>query len=131
MFSVSEIRSPTILQRYRAACSPRATFYISLFYSTGVATGLNKYVRPSPTTWTQLSGENVSLLKPDQVTSEIKKKRIKIPTQCISNTTKKCSIFSMPNYLDASQTWGSHAKTGHGPHSSQLVICVVLCTVCV
>jgi len=67
-----------------------------VFYSTGAAIGLNIYVRPSPNTQTQLSGENVSLLKPDQVTSKIKKKQIKIPTQCISNTTKKCSIFSIP-----------------------------------
>jgi hypothetical protein len=51
--------------------------------------------------WTQLSGENVSLLKPNKVTSETEKKLIKIPTQCISNTTKKCSVFSMPDYLDA------------------------------
>jgi hypothetical protein len=93
LFAVSEIRSPTILQRYSAARSPWATFCISLFYNTGAAIGLNKYVRPSPTTWTQLSGENVSLLKPDQVTSEIKKKQIRIPTQCISNTKKNAVYF--------------------------------------
>ena len=78
--------------------------HFAYHYSTTLG---RQMVRPSPTTRTQLSGESVSLLKPDQLTSEIKKKRIKIPTQCISNTKKKCSIFSMPAYLDASQRRGT------------------------
>jgi hypothetical protein len=81
------------LQRYRATLSPWATTYISLFYSTGAAIGFNKNVRPSPTTWTQFCGENTSLLKPDKVISDLGKKLIKIPTQCISNTTKNAVYF--------------------------------------
>jgi hypothetical protein len=36
----------------------------------------------------------------------------------------------MPDYLDALQRRGSLAKTGHGPHSSQLVVLFYVLFVC-